>query len=436
MDALVERRSRRFARGLKLDGGPLSYTSQKPPTPLTLDQEAALSFAACGITGYALAELPYSASTPSQAAGGNIMAQFVGRTVASGDALHTVTMFVANDTGTWMLKRPQDFARAELPEIVASARRGELRPLYERMRVRISDRRAEVPRTVPFVPTFNYWMANMPGTTYFMPVNELTALYINILLTAFSPEFGYYALDDRNGFQAPGIARFAKSRGGFLNDDPKQGRVATIDVLETWLCEFTTIEQGGILQNLGLMSQALGLGGFPHFAAHPFAWTQALGFRMESIPLSRTIGAGRVKSALIRALGKDAPIPTAVGLQRDGRPLLKPFCPPYYRNMREAVLAFLDFKYAEGTGTMRDGGVATGWKQGASVQAGIAKYPDATVEAAIAYADDVYNRYGRFPAKCGPFRTVTNFQAHVLDLDFYDKFYKPEVLSEAQRRTR
>jgi hypothetical protein len=426
MDAFVERRSRRFGRGFQLDGGPLTYTSRKEPQALTIEQEAALAFAACGITGYALAELPYNA-------GGNIMAQFIGRTVASGDALHTVAMFVANDQGTWMLKRPQDFPRAELPQLVAAARNGELVSLYERCRIRISDRRAEVPRKVPFVPTFNHWMANMPGSTYFIPVNELTALYINILLTAFSPEFGYYVLDDRAGFQAPGIARFAKSRGGFLNDDPRLGRVATIDVLETWLCEFTTIEQGGMLQNLALMAQALGLGGFPHFAAHPYAWAEALGFRMETIPLSRTIGAGPVKTRIIKALGKDLPVPTPVGLSRDGTALLKPCCPPYYPTMRDAVLAFVDSKYAAGTGWMRDGGIATGWNDGAQVQSAIPKYPDATIEAAIAYAEYVYGRYGRFPAKSGPFRTVTNFQAHVLDPEFYDRFYKPDALSATQR---
>ena len=27
-----------------------------------------------------------------------------------------------------------------------------------------------------------------------------------------------------------------------------------------------------MLQNLALMVQALGLGGFPHWAAHPFGW--------------------------------------------------------------------------------------------------------------------------------------------------------------------
>jgi hypothetical protein len=94
------------------------------------------------------------------------------------------------------------------------------------------------------------------------------------------------------------------------------------------------------------MTEALGLGGFPHFAAHPFVWFQTLGFRMQEVPFSRTIGAGAVTKRLLRALGKELPVPTAVGLERGGEVLIKPFCPPYHRNMEEAVLAFVERKYA------------------------------------------------------------------------------------------
>src|SRR3712207_5516905 len=81
---------------------------------------------------------------------------------------------------------------------------------------------------------------------------------------------------------------------------PEGGRFAIIGFLKTWLYEFIAIEQGGMLQNLGLMTQALGLGGFPHFAAHPFIWFQALGFRMQEIPFSRTIGAGPLTKRVMR----------------------------------------------------------------------------------------------------------------------------------------
>jgi hypothetical protein len=436
LDALIERRSRRFGSGMSLNGGPLAYDSTHAPQPLSLEEEAALAFAGCGITGFALSELPYDSGDAPEAGGGNIMTHFVGRTVASGDAMHNITLFVINDEGTWMLKRPQDYPRGKIASLSQAAREHRLVELYEKSRVRVADERLDVPRELPFVAPFNKWAANLPGTTYFLPVAECSALYINILLSAFGEEFGYFVVDERNRFKPPGIARFARSKGGHLHDDPGEGRLATVGFLETWLYEFIAIEQGGMLQNLGLMIQALGLGGFPHFAAHPFIWFQTLGFRMQEIPFSRTIGAGLLTKRLMRALGKDLPVPTAVGLEQDGETLIKPFCPPYYRNMEEAVLAFVDYKYEQGKGTFRDGGTATGWRDGARVHHGIPPYSDEAIAATIAYCEYVYERYGRFPANSGPFRTILAYQAHHLDADFYDRFYRPETLSETQGQHR
>ena len=427
LDALIERRSRRFGRGMHLNGGPLAYHSALPRQPLQVEEEAALAFAACGITGYGLADFPYQDGVVPEAGGGNILIHLVGRTVASGDAAHAVVLFVLNDEGAWMLKRPQDYPRHALPELIQAGRHHQLVELYESHRVRISDRRPDVPRTLPYVPPFNKWSANRPGTTYFLPVNDVTALYINILLSAFSEEFGYFVVDDRHRFQPAGLARFAGSKGGHLSDDPARGHVATITSLETWLYEFAAIEQGGMLQNLGLMAQALGLGGFPHFAAHPFAWFQALDFRMEEIPFAQTIGAGWLRTGLLRMLHRDLPVPTAVGLERNGEVLLRPFCPPYYRTMAEAVRAFVDYKYGAGRGTLRDRSATSAWQDGARVQQGIPGYSDRAIEATIAYCDYVYSRYERFPAHSGPFRTVLAYQAHHLDHTFYDRFYKPGV---------
>jgi hypothetical protein len=436
MEALLERRSRRFGYGMNLNGGPLAYDSSHAPQPLTLGEEAALAFAGCGITGYTVADLPYESGAAPEAGGGNILINFVGRTVASGDAVHAVALFVINDEGAWMLKRPQDYPRTEIAELARAAREHELVELYEKARVRVADGRPDVPRELPFVMPFNKWAANLPGTTYFLPVNELSAFYINVLLSAFSEEFGYFLVDERNRFRPAGIARFARSRGGHLRDDPREGRFTTVSFLETWLYEFAAIEQGEILQNLALMTEALGLGGFPHFAAHPFIWFQTLRFRMQEIPFSRTIGAGAVTRRLLRALGKELPVPTPIGLERDGEVLIKPFCPPYYRSMEEAVLAFVDYKYARGTGAFRDGGAATSWRDGSGIQAGIPPYSDRAIAATIAYCEHVYGRYGRFPANSGPFRTVLAHQAHHLDPDFYDRFYNPGTLAEPQRRHR
>src|SRR6266568_4182762 len=69
LTALRERRSRRFGLGMKMPAGPLTYQSSHQPAPLSEEAEAALVFAACGITGHALADLCYA-----KGEGGNIMA--------------------------------------------------------------------------------------------------------------------------------------------------------------------------------------------------------------------------------------------------------------------------------------------------------------------------------------------------------------------------
>jgi hypothetical protein len=427
LDALIHRRSRRFAAGMKLNGGPLAYESTRCAQPLTLEEEAALAFAACGVTGYALAEIPYETGSVPEAGGGNIMKQFVARTAPSADALHATTVFMINDDGAWMLRRPQDFPRAEVASLVAAALAYRLAELFERNRVRIANSRVGVPRELPFVPPFNKWSTNVPGSTYFIPVNELTALYINILLSAFNGDFNYFIVDERNGFRPAGIARFARSKGGPLCDDPNMDRCMTVGFLESWLFELAAVELGAVVQNLGLMGQALGLGGFPHFAGHPFGWQRALGFRMEQPRFSRVVAAGSLMKMLLKLLHKDIPLPTAVGLERGNEVLIKAYCPPYYPTMKAAVLAFLESKFAPGAGSFRDGGQATAWLDPQRVQAGIPEYSRTAIDATISYCEYVYGRYGRFPSACGPFRTVLAYQAHRLDPDFYARFYRPDA---------
>ena len=430
LDALLARRSCRFSKGRRLNGGPLAYASAHEPESLSLADEAALAFAACGITGYTMAELPYQAGDVAEAGGGNIIVHFVGRTAFSADAAHLITVFVLNDDGVWLLKRPQDYPRLEVPELVKAAREQRWLDLYEKSRVRIANSRLDVPRELPFMPPFNKWSANLRGTTYFLPIAELSGLFINVLLAAFSEDVAYFVVDERQNFQPAGVAKFARSKGGYLHDNLAEGRVVPVSYLDTWMYEFAAVEQGAMLQNLALVTAALGLGGFPHLASHPFGWFQALGFRMTDIPFSRTIGAGTVMKGLLRVLKKDSPIPTAVGLERDGRVLIKPFCPPYYRSMEEAVLAFVDYKYAQGQGTLRDGGAASNWQDGATVQAGIPQFSDQTIAATIACCEYLYHRYGRIPATNGPFRTLMAYQAHHLDTDFYKKFYRPDVTGD------
>jgi len=427
LDALRGRRSRRFGPGMQIPQGPFAHTSHRAPQPLTELEEAALAFAACGITGYALADLAYG-----RGQGGSMLAGLVGRTVSSPDALNTVAVVVTNDHSTYLLKRPQDFAPTEVPTLIALSKQGDLQALYHRSRLKISDGRA----TVPVEPGYNFdinrWSLYAAGGTYFLPINELTAIYINALLEVLDESMGVYILDERAGLRPAGLGRFGKRKGGHLSDSAKGGRVATVLAVELSLLEGVAIEQGMVLQNLGLMAQALGLGGFPNFARHEYAWFKALGFRLGSVPVSRYLGLSWPLATTIRLFGRDSPVPFPLGLERGHEVLLKPYYPPYYRSMADAVRSFVDTKFGQ-HGTFRGGAAMSAWRDPVGAAAAIPAPSEKAVAATIAYCEYIYARYGRFPAYTAPFRTVLGYQATHVDVEFYDRFFHPEAISDTQR---
>jgi hypothetical protein len=427
LDALRLRRSRRFGLGMAMSGGPLAHRSTRPGMPLADDEEALLAFAACGVTGPALADLDYSS-----AGGGTIMAGLAGRTVPSGDAIQVVAVAVINDRGTWLLRRPRDFAPEELAAAVELTHRGEFTELYRRSRVQLGADRAAPSTELLHNISCNRWSLYDPASTYFLPISELTALYINGVLEVLGEATGAFLVDERRGFRPAGLARFARRRGGWLHDDPKDQRVFTIQQVECLVTEFAACEQGMVLQNLGLMTQALGLGGFPHWAAHPFSWFEALGCRMRAMPASRYLGMGRWLGALVRLLGRDLPVPLVQGLELDGVPLLVPYCPPWFPDMAAAVRAVVDLKFGE-LGVFRKGAAGGAWRDASALAQAAAAPSERTVAATIAYCDYVHRHYGRFPAYQPPLRTVLGYQASHLDLEFYDRHYTPQALSATQR---
>lgn len=432
MTTFVTRRSRRFALGNDLRGGGLSFTSVAEPVPLTTDEEAILAFAASGVTGYVNGELPYVAAAGPETGGGQIMMSMVGRTQSSADAVATATLFLMRDDGTFLLPRPQDLAADDFDTLVRLGREGRFTEAYERMRVRLSDGRSEIPRELPFTPPFNKWSANIPAATYFVPVTEVTALYLTILFAALGEQFAYYFHDDKDFLtRVAGIASFGRSKGGHLYDDPHDGRVGTIDEIETYLLEICGFEQGLMIQNIALATEALGLGGFPHYAAHRFAWTRSLGFTMRNRTFAQILHKGLFGTLLMRLLRKNVTIPQAVGLEHDGRTVIKPFAPPYYPTMEAAVRAFVDYKFAPGTGFFRDADRTSAWRDPAAIQGTIPPYTEANIQAVIGYCNYVMKHYGQFPANFGPIRTLMAFQAHHIDTAFYDRFFRPGAYTDA-----
>jgi hypothetical protein len=246
-------------------------------------------------------------------------------------------------------------------------------------------------------------------------------------LEILNEETGTFLLDERNHFVPAGLKKFARSKGGHLDDNPYHGRVATVRQIEQFVTEFVTVEQGMMLQNLGLMSQALGLGGFPNFANHEFAWFQALGFRMAAMPVNRYVGAGPLASLAMNLLRRNPKIPYPIGLEKDGEVLLKPFCPPYYPTMADAVRAVAEAKFGA-KGIFRDLSGNSAWQKHGDVVSQVPATSEAAIAATTAYCEYLWQRYARFPVYMPPYRTVLGFQACHLDREFYQRFYNPEAL--------
>ena len=431
LDLLLRRRSRRFGLGQRMSTAPFQHESSHEPVPLSLDEEGVLVFAANGVTGFSLGDLPYGQDRA--VGGGQMMVNQIARTTPSADGVNATTPFVINDDGAFYVRRPQQYAKSDVAGLVARAEQGEFGGLYEEARIRVADRRVEVPRELPFTPPFNLWSANVPGSTYIVLVSELTTMALGILFLALSEEMGYFVFDERNGHAPAGLKAFGKSKGGHLNDDPNDLAVATVGGIESYVQELAAVEQGLMLQNMQLAAEAMGLGSFPHYGAQTWSWFQALNFTMDAFPFSRLMAAGSLKTKAMGLLGKNPSVPVPLGLEVDGEPVIKPYCPPWYPSMEAAVHAFVDTKFAEGRGVFRDGSALGPWSDPAGLQASIAGYTDRNVDAVVAYCEYVYGRYGRFLGNVGPLRNLMAFQVHHLDTEFYDRHFHPGAYEDVHR---
>ena len=426
-EALRSRRSRRFGLGMRMEG-PLSFESHHDLVPLTEEEQAILAFAASGITGYALNDLTLGAGQ-----GGSMMSGLVGRTVSSADAVQSVALLVTDDNGAWLLRRPQDLATEDLAEVIELSRRGDVVGMYRLLRVQLSDHRARLPQEPPNTVALNRWSRNAPGSTYFLPIRDVSYMMINGLLEFLNEDSRLFFIDERATYRPAGLRRFARRRGGHLEDDLRLGRVVPIEAAERVVSEIVTVEVGMMLQNLALTCEALGIGGFTNFAMVDGGWLDALGFRAMSMPASRFLRVPFPVRAILRSRRQDVVIRYPIGLEVDGETILRSYAPPYFPSMQAAVEAVVERKFGA-QGIYRGSATHSAWRDPASVSEGIAGVSDPAIEATVAFCEYVYDRYGRFPAYLPPFSTFVGFQAAHLDTNFYDQHYRPEVLTNAHRR--
>lgn len=390
--ALARRRTRRVGLGYNLDDGTFSYRSTAEPVPLTELETAILAWAAHGTNGMALGE--------AQVATG-VHSTWNGRThPAACNDPHAFLMIV-NDDGVFVYDPPDATSIVEITgiedaeKIVASYRKG-LR--------RLNDKPPAFTEAAWIKA--NLWMTEKPGATLFFPVVDVSAEYINVLLSDFERE--RLRIIDENTGQWAGVGRWVQS--GMLNGPEVTMRFVELGMLNT------QVSIGHYMaQNLALACEAIGIGHVTFGGLVPLV---VLG----GSPFTRGLG-------LRFITGKDG-MPNPVGL--DG--ILEGHCPPYFETMDEAVQDIFDIRYgSQGILSSRYRG-PTPLKDWDTFIEGARPVSEEAVQAVKAYCTYVYDTYGRFPGIIDTIQLPIGCIAHHLDLDFYDEYYPSDALTDAHRR--
>lgn len=397
LQLLEQRKTRRFGCGMELPAGPLRYRSAMPPIPLSREEVRYLLYAGVGETGPHLADMQYVRRTGREDGQGMAIMNFQGRTIASACAANTTKLFFTDDQGVYFAASVAHPEQGPPPDLVT-----------------LREGRLEIPRRMPYMLSFNQWYTNRPGTLYIIPVTEIARVYLNLLLVLLSEEYGYFFVDADNGHAACGLDSFRKSRGGHLHDDPSLNRVMTLRELDAAICETALQEQGLVCQNLFLMAQAIGLGGG-----------------------IQSVGSGRhllgLEPHLFQGLGFSFVTPGVPGARANPVGLANVWegpCPPFVSSIEEAVLSLVDSKF--GMKGLYTSPTARPWFSPEG-RTHIRPHEQRTIEAVISFCNYVYRTYGRFPAHVDAFKTVIAFQAHHLDVGFYDKFYPREAVPRTHR---
>ena len=414
-EALHKRRSRRISLGIQsVPAGNNSYTSNAKPQPLSELEEAVL-ISAIGLTGVTLPDRPFANLTGEKILGTPNL-NFPGRAAGSTDNCQATHFFLFNDTGAYFLKRLDSVDPTEplTPDLLV--RRA------AQSKIRVLDKRPDFPREFPYYLDSNRFLSNVPGSTILYPVVDMTRQYINALMYLLTEPAGHRPalLDDRNFYLPAGVSKWIKS--GFLNKDIK----LPLGVLGTMR---TQIEAELLLQNLILMLQAMGLGGWIHSAVATPNLLAALGFTYMT-PRYRWLDFFRWGTWHTEVRTQPIGLP----------PHIECMCPPYYPSMADAVQAVIDSKYQAG-GTYNDDTYFRRIFQGNRGKSYLSEVPHYTDDV-IACAKDIctylYDRHGRFPAHCDAiYAPGVWLQAHHLDLKYYDTLFNSgytETQREHQRR--
>jgi hypothetical protein len=393
IDGLLGRRSRRFFMGAEMPDGVLTYKSTHKPIPLT-DLEKMLVLSACG-GNTAWHHMiyrgdPYAPhlSNYSGAAGGRVFPSAAG--------FHTSQTFFTDDEGVYALEmrdapafsEREDDGSLNLDKFVDNVR-GRVR--------KVQDGRLKLPSEMPVTEAHNTWVFNKPSTMVVIPVGDLSQ---HVLLNVcYMLQNGLVLYDDINKSSIPGIEQF-KNIVDVKNVWP-------LTFVEQWSLSELTVELGASCYAGTLMLQAMGLGGWMFNGIDPFAMLGAsgdpeipgLGFRYDE--------------------DERWPYPNPTGLEG----VMEGYCPPHHSDMRAAVDAICERKFGPGGPFHPD--TPGPWKESSKVRSSALVHDERFRECVALQTQYVYDTFGKFPGTGPSMFLIMYLQAHHIDLDFYDKFYKP-----------
>jgi len=357
-----------------------------------------------GVSGWHLG-IEHTAS--GEAEGGcNYPVRLTGRVAASAAGIETSELIVSDDASTF-ITRFRDLDPVGLQELRAASDLGELLARAERHCTRLSDGRVQLAAAAPHMDAHNFWNANRPGTTLFVPIVDLTQQLLALL--AMQLAGGAVPWDPVRDRPCGDLGPFVRS--GLLQDHKR----ASIVEIEQSALTTGAIELGLICQGIVLVLQAMGLGGWMFTGLNAPSLLGA--FAAEGVP-----GLG---FRFTRDPAWTAPNP--VGL--DG--IYEGFCPPYHADMRVAVDRFVALKF--GPGGTYDPARPGPFRDNARIKSQIERYSPEFVAALGEVAQYLHDAFGKFPTTIPSVYVRVYAQAQHIDLDFYDRFYGPEAYLETHR---
>jgi hypothetical protein len=395
LQALFDRRARRFGLGMEIPSGPLAFRSEKDALPLTELEQMLLVAAATGVSGWTFG-VPFTPRRPEAHA--EFTLRFTGRPAPTAAGIGTPTLFFTDDEGCYCT-RTRDI-QAGLMQVMAEGE-DSLEQVIEVCRqntIRIKDGRIDLPSEPPHILPPNLWWANKPGSTLFMPVGDASEECLGIM--ALMMRHGVMVVDHETGEPAGNLEPFVRS--GLLDREKQLPLSELLSDVHECMC----LELAFIGHNIVLMLQALGLGGL-YF--NGLDGLSALGANAKD----GIVGLG------FRFIEDERWVtPNPVGLQG----VYEALCPPNFADMHAAVEAFVERKF--GAGGAYDPNIPGPWQDSESVKRTVAPYTRDFVDCMSEVARYIHGKYGKFPGIRSTIMLPGFVQAHHIDTDFYDTHYK------------